>query len=454
MSFEITNEYLEIIQDAIKEEKKEEIRAIFEDLYAADASLVLYELNTDECIFIIELLDIDFSAEIISFVDPDTRKDFLKNFNSEKIAAFLKFIESDDSADILNEFPSHRREVVLAFIEKDNKEKANNIKDLLRFDEDEAGGLMAKELIKANINWNVNQCIEEIRRQTEKVEKCYSVYVVDDEDKLLGRVSLKKIVLTNENAIIKDIYEPDIIAVESHSHAEDIAGKMQKYDLEAVPVVNAAGKLIGRITIDDIMDFVSEQKELDIQAMTGISESVEEDDSVWMLSRARLPWLLIGMAGGMLGATFMGNFENELKVIPAMAFFIPLITATGGNVGVQSSSLVVQSLADNTGAKIDFSNFQRFLKVFIVALLNGFVISSLVFGFNILVGNPQKLAMVVSGALMCVIILASFLGTITPLILDKLGINPALASGPFITTANDLLGIAVYFSLANHLYHL
>ncbi|MEY3451224.1 MAG: hypothetical protein RL711_1050, partial [Bacteroidota bacterium] len=450
MSFEITHEYINQIEDAIKNQDIDFIKATFEDMYAADASLVLYELNTEQCKYIIEHLDIDFAAEIISSVDDDTRKVFLKNFNSERISSFLKFIESDDCADILNDLTFLEREEVLAYIEKDDKEKALHITDLLRYDEDVAGGLMAKELIKANINWSLNQCIEEIRRQTENVEKCYSVYVVNDDDKLLGRVSLKKIVLSNESTIIKDIYDEDIISVESHLPADEVAEMMQKYDLEAIPVVNTQGKLLGRITIDDIMDFVTEQTELDIQAMTGVSEKIEEDDSVWMLSRARLPWLMIGMAGGLTGAMFMGQYEKELAIIPAMAFFIPLITATGGNVGVQSSAIVVQSLASNA-LKTD-SMFWRLFKVLVVAIINGLVLSLLVFGFNMLIGNTQTLAFVVSVSLFCVVILASFLGTTTPLLLDKIGINPALASGPFITTANDLVGLAVYFMLGNFLY--
>ena len=452
MSFEITHEYINQIEDAIKNQDIDFIKATFEEMYAADASLVLYELNTEQCKYIIEHLDIDFAAEIISSVDDDTRKVFLKNFNSERISSFLKFIESDDCADILNDLTFLEREEVLAYIEKDDKEKALHITDLLRYDEDVAGGLMAKELIKANINWSLNQCIEEIRRQTENVEKCYSVYVVNDDDKLLGRVSLKKIVLSNESTIIKDIYDEDIISVESHLPADEVAEMMQKYDLEAIPVVNTQGKLLGRITIDDIMDFVTEQTELDIQAMTGVSEKIEEDDSVWMLSRARLPWLMIGMAGGLTGAMFMGQYEKELAIIPAMAFFIPLITATGGNVGVQSSAIVVQSLASNA-LKTD-SMFWRLFKVLVVAIINGLVLSLLVFGFNMLIGNTQTLAIVVSVSLFCVVILASFLGTTTPLLLDKIGINPALASGPFITTANDLVGLAVYFMLGNFLYHI
>jgi magnesium transporter len=309
---------------------------------------------------------------------------------------------------------------------------------------------MAKELIKANIEWNVKQTIEEIRRQTKNVDKILTVYVVDHENNLMGRVSIKRIILAEDDSKIRDIYFPDIQVVHTYSDKEEVADLMQKYDLEVIPVVNIQGKLVGRITIDDIVDVIKEQAEVNQQIMSGISENVEEDDNVWMISRARLPWLLIGMMGGLLGAQFMGFFEADLGQVPAMAFFIPLITATGGNVGIQSSTIVVQTLA-NSAYFIENSATSRILKVLMVALINGLVISSVVLLFNIIFAGI-KLAVVVSIALFCVVLLASFMGTVTPLVLDRFGINPALASGPFITTANDLLGILVYFMVARNLF--
>lgn len=306
---------------------------------------------------------------------------------------------------------------------------------------------MAKELIKANINWTVKQCIDEIRRQAENVEKFYSIYVVDDDDRLLGRVSIKKLILSKDNVLIKNIYENNVIAVESYREITEVVEIMQKYDLEAIPVINVQGKLLGRITIDDVLDVIKEKTEKDIQAMTGISESIEENDNIWVLSRARLPWLIIGMIGGLLGSRFIGIFEDKLVIVPAMAFFIPLITATGGNVGVQSSSLVVQSLANKSFWGSSF--LKRLFRVLLVAVINGCVLSALVFSFNVFIGESLSLAIVVSIALFSVVLLASIMGTLTPLILDKFGVNPALASGPFITTANDLLGLAVYFTVAN-----
>jgi magnesium transporter len=285
--------------------------------------------------------------------------------------------------------------------------------------------------------------VEEIRAQAENVvTKFYAVYVVDEDDKLLGRVSLQQLILSDTRTLVKDILE-DVVSVETYMEDIDVAEIMQKYDLESVPVVNVLGTLVGRITIDDIVDVITEQAEEDRQLMSGITEDVEEDDTVWKNTRARLPWLIIGIVGGIISARFMGIFEGQLARVTAISFFVPLIQATGGNVGIQSSSLVVQSLA--SPGYLDEGIWKRLLKVFSVAVLNGLVLSVLVLGINILVFGNEKLSTIVSVALFVVVVFASFVGTVTPLILNRFGFNPALASGPFITTTNDLLGLAVYF---------
>jgi magnesium transporter len=446
LTFELTEELLAQIVDAVAQENDAFILNTFEPLYAEDIIPILYELKaTDQQRYILNLLDTEYVARILANLDKETRHELFKKFTPKEIARFINELYSDDAADILNSLPVKSREEIIAFIE--DKEMASNVSELLRYEEDCAGGLMAKELIKTNIHWTVRQTIEEIRNQAENVEKLYTVYVVNDEDVLQGRVSLKKIIVSRDNIFIKDIYEPDIISVESYAEAQEVGDLMQKYDLESIPVVNVQGKLVGRITVDDAMDVIKEQAVEDMQAMAGISAPVEEDDSVWRLSKARLPWLVIGMFGGLMGAAFMGFFAENLALVPAMAFFIPLITATGGNVGVQSSSLIVQSLANSNGLEENY--WQRLWRMFQVALLNGFVICSIVFLFVVLIKHPIALALVVATALFFVVLLASFLGTVTPLILDKIGINPALASGPFITTANDLLGLAVYFGTAS-----
>ncbi|WP_338792819.1 magnesium transporter [Bernardetia sp. Wsw4-3y2] len=446
MNFTLTQEYLDQFSEAAQTQNADFIISQTNILHSADISTILDELETDECHYILSLLPEQVRADIISDLDTDIRSDFLQTYEPSEVAEILDYADSDDAADILNELPIKMREEVIAYVEE-----PQDVMDLLHYDEDCAGGLMAKELVTANINWTVVQCVEEIRRQSENVEKIYSIYVIDDNNVLLGRVGIKKLVLNRSNTKVADIYEPDIISVYSYQDEEEVANIMQKYDLEAIPVINVNKQLLGRITIDDILDVITEQAEQDIQAMAGISEDVEEDDSVWVLSRARLPWLLIGMVGGMLGANFIGLFEEQLRIVPAMAFFIPLITATGGNVGIQSSTLVVQALADTGG--LQESLWRRILKSFLVALINGFVIGVFVLGANVLLTKGDiVLSLVVSFALFCVVIIASIMGTITPLILNKFKVNPAVASGPFITTANDLLGLAIYFSIAKLLY--
>jgi magnesium transporter len=448
MSFEITQEFYEEIVEAIEREDSVYIQESLRNLRPADISSMMDEMDTEQCIFVIHLLENEVSAEILSNLDEDTRIEFLRNFQPSEIAQWINYTDSDDAADLLNEMPLKLREEILAYVEF---EKAGNITDLLHYEEDSAGGLMAKELIRANLNWTVVQAIDEIRRQAEKVEKIYSLYVVDDRNVLLGRVSLKKIILASDGVKIKDIYEEDVISVKTYEDEDDIADLMRKYDLEAVPVVNARRELMGRITIDDIVDVITEKAELDRQLMAGISEDIEEDDSVWTLTRARLPWLIVGMAGGLLGARFIGFFEADLAMLPAMAFFIPLITATGGNVGIQSSSIILQSLATKSSFVRD-NYLSRLMKVLLVAIINGLVIGLIVFAFTFVLDISIKLAFTVSAALFFVVLLASVMGTITPLILDKMNINPAVASGPFITTANDLLGLAVYFTIAHFLF--
>lgn len=449
LPFEVSASYLEWIREAIAQDAHEVVQESLKEANPVDILTVLYELNTEESKYVLKLLDKEKAADVIVEIEDEDQTAFLRNFTSEELANFIDYLDSDDGADILNRLPIQTREKVIDLMQ--NAERARHVKDLIRYEEDRAGGLMAKELIKVDINWNILQCIEEIRRQAGKVDKLYSVYVVDDRNHLLGKVSLKRIILSQDSTKIADIYNSEVISVPTFMEEEEIAEIMRKYDLEVVPVVDILDRLVGRITIDDIVDVITEMAEEERQLMAGISEDVEErSDSVWLLSRARLPWLIIGMMGGLLGAQFIGIFEADIALLPAMAFFIPLITATGGNVGIQSSSLVVQSLA--TSSVFGDQLAKRLVKVLVVALINGIALGFLVLCFNLIFGEELRLAGVVAIALFCVVLLASFMGTLTPLVLDRFGVNPALASGPFITTANDLLGLAVYFSVAHLLY--
>lgn len=449
--FELSKEYLESLRRGIEEENNSFIQESLEGANVADVAAILDELSMEESIYVLRLLENQFSADILIELDEDTLTRVLREMVIPEIAGYIECMDSDDGADILHLLPIKEREEVIGYFT--DRQKSEQILELLRYEEDTAGGIMAKEYIRANKNWNVVQTINEIRRQAENVDKIFSIYVVDNKQQLLGRVSLKRIVLASEHTKIEDIYEDEVISVPTSMDQEEVAEIMRRYDLETVPVVNIKNKLVGRITFDDILDIIREEAEEDIQAMTGISDTVDEYDSVIRLTKARLPWLLIGIVGGLLGAGFIGFFEEGLNKVTALAFFIPLITATGGNVGIQSSSLVVQSLASKSA--FDDSLTKRFLKVLSVAIINGLILATFVFAVVVFFYQSEfSFALVVSIALFSVVLLSSFMGTITPIILDKIGINPALASGPFITTANDLLGLAVYFLVAMSLLHI
>lgn len=450
LQFELTSEFLTKLRFSIETQEDDFLKLTLNDMYSEDIIPILYELENQERKYILQLLETENVSRILPNLDLETRNELFSLYLPVEIAIFFNELYSDDAADILNGVPVKLREEIIANIQ--DPQLALNINELLRYDSACAGGMMAKELIKTNIHWNVKQTIDEIRKQAENVEKLYTIYVVDDNDVLMGRVSLKKIIISKDKTAISEIYEPDVIAIETYTESWEVSEIMQKYDLETMPVINVQGKLVGRITIDDAVDVIKEQAAEDMQAMSGVSAKVEEDDSVWKLVRSRLPWLIIGMAGGLLGAAFMGMFEQKLILIPAMAFFIPLITATGGNVGVQASSLIVQSLASNDS--FEESTIRRLWRVIIVAFINALVICTIVMAFVLLIGHPIKLGFVVATALFFVVVMASLVGTITPLVLDKCNINPALASGPFITTFNDLLGLAIYFLVAGMLYPL
>jgi len=439
---------LERFQLAVEAQDEAFIKESLEGVNHADISAFLDEFDAKDSKYVLDLLDTETAADIISGLDEDVREQFLTSFEPGEIAEFIDHLQTDDGADILYELPSKEREEVIYSME--NEKKAHDILELLHYDEDVAGGLMAKELIKANLNWTIKQCIEEIRKQAENLDKIYAVYVVDNNDKLLGKVSLKKLILTRDDTKVGEIYEDDFVSVETFMPEEEVAAVIRKYDLDAVPVVNLKGQLVGRITNDDIIDVITELAEEERQLMSGITDDVEEDDSIWKLSKARLPWLMIGLGGGALAAFFIGFYEEEIILIPAMSFFIPLIMATGGNVGIQSSSIIVQSLA-NPGA-FEENMGKRLFKSLLVSIVNGAVLALMVYFVVLGINSDETIARVVSIALFSVVLLSSFMGTITPLLLDRFDINPALASGPFITTANDLLGLLIYFGVASFLY--
>ena len=451
MAVELTKEFVSELKEFIEQKDIEKTRVILSEMHAADIAEVYVHLDEEEGTFLYSLLDPETAADVLSELEDEDRAQFLKSLSSDVIARQLIFhMDTDDAADVLNELSNKKKEEILLQIQ--DVDHAGDIADLLTYDEDTAGGLMAKELIKVNVNWNVVEAIREMRKQAEDVDEVYFVYAVDDANVLKGTVSLKKLLLSNARDKITDILFPDVISVKTDTSKEEVANLMRKYDLVALPVIDQIGRLAGRITIDDVVDVITEEAEKDYQMIAGISEDIESHDRVWILSRARLPWLLVGLTGGILVSKVIGRFEIDLGFYPEMAFFMPLIAASAGNVGVQSSSIVVQGLANNT---LDIANtFGKLTKEFFVSLVNGMTLASIVFIYNLLFTDSFALTITVSLALLSVIIFDSLFGTLVPLALNKWKIDPAVATGPFITTSNDIIGLIIYFSIGRLMYGL
>ncbi len=444
MQFKISKELIVQIEQLIHQKNDQELEILLNDMHHADIAEIFDELDTEEAIYIFNILDSEITAEILIELEDDLREKILSGLSAKEIAEELDELDTDDAADIISELPQRKKEEVISELE--DVEHAKDIVDLLRYDEDEAGGLMGKELVKVNENWNVLTCVKEMRIQAENVTRVHSIYVVDDENRLKGRLSLKDLLTTSTKTPISDVYIKKVDYVKVHTPNVEVARIMQKYDLEAIPVVDEMGRLVGRVTIDDIVDVIKEEADKDYQLAAGISQDVEADDSILELTKARLPWLVLALLGGFVSVKMLGLFEGAMAQHGKLFFFTPLIAAMAGNVGVQSSAIIVQGLANNT---ISGSIINRLLKEISLSLLNGIILASILFfGSYFLLGYDVKIGEIISVSLISVIIIASLIGTFIPLLLDKLGIDPALATGPFITTSNDICGILIYFSIA------
>lgn len=441
--FKLSDELIAQVAQHVEKRKDTVLLELLEELHYADIAEIIDELNLEEATYIIKLLDSEKTSDILTEVDDDVREKILKNLSVKEIAEEIDELDTDDAADIISELPDERKQQVISELE--DKEHAKEIVELLRYDEDSAGGLMAKELVKVNENWNVLTCVKEMRKQAEEVTRVHSIYVVDDDDILKGRLSLKDLLTTSTRTHIKDVYIPKVDYVNVDDKAEDVAKVMSKYDLEAIPVVDEMKRLVGRITIDDIVDVIREEAEKDYQLAAGITQDVEADDSIWELTRARLPWLFLGLLGGIGAAAIMEGFEGMISKHAILFFFTPLIAAMAGNVGVQSSAIIVQGLA-NDDLKGSINN--RLIKEMLLATLNGIVLAIILFVVVSIWKENYLSALAISASLVIVIIVAGIIGTFIPLFLDKRGIDPAIATGPFITTSNDIFGILIYFMIA------
>jgi magnesium transporter len=443
-------QFVKQIQQLLEEENHEQLQSLLVEMYPQDIADLLDSVKPEESRQIMGLVESEKAVKVLVEMEDNVRDHFLESYSPQEIAeSFIQNMDSDDAAYVLNNFSIKQKENVISNLT--DIEFASNLLSLLNYEEYTAGSLMAVELVKANINWSISQCIEEIRRQAEDVDNIYVVYVVDDFERLSGIITLKNLILSTPSAKIADVYNDEVISVSTSADSEGIANLFDKYDLVVLPVVNALGQLVGRITVDDVVEVIKEEANEDYQLMSGITEDVDSSDKVWVLSRARLPWLLIGLLGGIASSRFIEMYEEELHIHPEMAFFMPLIAAMGGNAGVQSSAIVVQGLANNTlGTK---NILPKIFKELRVALINGLICSVLLLCYNLAFSNSMDLSMTVSVALMSVIVFATVLGAFIPLVLNKMKIDPAIATGPFITTTNDLLGLAVYFTIGRILYN-
>ncbi len=441
--FQLTENFIQEIIDLINNNDDKKLSNSFVEIHHADIAEILEELDFSNATYIIKLLDSEKTSDVLMELDDDYREKILKNLSAKEIAEEVEELDTDDATDIISELPEDRQKKVISKIE--DKEHKADIKELLKYDEDSAGGLMAKELVKVNENWPVTRCVKEMRVQASEVTRVHSVYVVDNNDKLLGRLSLKDLLVANPKSNIKSIYISKVDFVNVNDSGEHIASIMQKYDLGAIPVVDDNHVLLGRITIDDIVDLIKEEAEKDYQLAAGITQDVDVDDSIYKLSWARLPWLFLGLLGGIGAAALMGGFEEALDKYPILFYFTPLIAAMAGNVGVQSSAIIVQGLAND---EIKDSVNNRLFKETILSVLNGIILAAILFIFIFYWRDNIEVALAISISLVAVIIVAGIVGTFIPLFLNKRGIDPAIATGPFITTSNDIFGILIYFMIA------
>lgn len=444
MEFKISKELIQQVKELIQHKSDQKLEALLNDIHHADIAEILDELDFDDATYIFKVLDSDKTAEILLELEDDLRENILSRLSPKEIAEELDELETNDAADIIAELSQEIKAEVIS--ELQDVEHAKDIVDLLRYKEDTAGGIMHKELVKVNENWNVLTCVKEMRIQAENISRVHSIYVVDDEGRLKGRLSLKDLLTTSTKTAISDVYIRKLNYVNVDAEDVEVARIMQKYDLEAIPVVDELGRLVGRITIDDIVDVIKDEADQDYQLAAGISQDVEADDSIMELTKARLPWLVLALLGGFITVRVLGLFEGAMAQHGNLFFFTPLIAAMAGNVGVQSSAIIVQGLANDT---LSGSLFNRLIKEVSLSLLSGVILATILFvGSHFLLNVEFVIGIIVTIALISVIVIASLIGTFIPLLLDKFGIDPALATGPFITTSNDICGILIYFSIA------
>lgn len=455
MKFEITNDFLLNLRSAIEAKNDAFVIEQIKDLFPADIAEILNELEIEEAKFVYTLLEEQLAADVLVELNENIREEILSSLSSKEIAEqFIDNMDSDDAADVLAELPEEKKGEVLSQLE--DTEQASDIVDLLKYDENTAGGLMGTELVSVHINSTSIECVREIRKQSDHVENMYAIYVVDEQEKLVGLLPLKKLITSSTRAKVAEIYDPKVISVKTNTDAEEVANIMDKYNLVVLPVVDALGRLVGRITIDDVVDVRREEETEDLQKMAAM-EALDEpylNMPLFGMLKKRAGWLIILFIGESLTATAMSFFENEIAKAVVLALFVPLIISSGGNTGSQASTLVIRSLA--LGEIVVRDWWYVFKKEILVGLMLGIILG--IIGFlrvaiwaqfvNIYGPNWFNIGLTVGFSLVGVVLWGNTVGSLFPLILKKLGLDPAVSSAPFVATIVDITGLIIYFTCA------
>jgi len=419
------------------------------DLYPADLALLISHLPFEQAKQLFQWLPVDQASETVAELDDAFRAELLEDLPVRRLTTLLDELDTDDAADVLADLPDEQALRLLPDLED-----TADLTELLDYGEETAGGLMAREYIAVRPYWTLSQATDEVRRHAEDIDEVYTAFVVGDDGTLEGTVSLKQFLLAPGDVPVRDIMERDFIAVTTDIDQEEVGRIVQRYDLVSLPVMDSDGRMMGRITIDDVVDVIRDEAEEDMQIMSGVAGGEEPTDSVMRISRGRLPWLLVGMVGAGLSGLVIGSFESALEQAVVLASFIPVVMAMAGNAGIQSAAIAVQGLASGEVWTSDVA--RRLSKELGVSLING-VVLALVLGVAVAVlpfddANVSRLAFTAGLSLLFVIILATCIGTTVPLILHRFNVDPAIATGPFITTSNDIIGLAIFFLMATLLY--
>ena len=446
---ELTPELTKELRHYLETNDAAKLQRTFHAMHPTDIATFIDDLSDEDATRALRVLPDVKVADVITEMDQDRRREILSLVPEQEIATkIVQNMDTDDAADLIRDLRSERQDAILAHIP--DLEQAGNIVDLLHYDEDTAGGVMRKEMIVVNANWSMPMCLDEMRRQAEELDEIYYVYVVDDLKRLIGILPTKTVITNPSISEIRYVMLPNPVILHESDSMDTVIKTFDQYDLVAIPVVDALGRLKGVITIDDVVDEMREKHEAESQMASGLSADIDTSDNIFKQTGARLPWLLIGMIGGIFNSQLLGIYDSVFAMIPQISLFIPLIGGTGGNVGMQSSTIVVQDLARGT---LDLKRIPRtILNDLCVALVIASVISMVVFVYNYFYIKDMLVMASVSISLFVVVICASLFGSVIPLLMNAVKIDPARATGPFITILDDLIGMFVYMTITQALY--